>query len=252
MNFNEELLKLGCARDGRECLERHSTKKWERRYPSDIQGMVFHQSLEERGSASGNAKYHVGSNHISEEGLPGLSYTGFVEKDGTLWLANDIEDVTFSQGTSKLPGDENYTYIAFCFGGNFSGPGYVGTQSPTKAQLKTADVLWEWAKRVFSFKNNQLFGHFDFGKPACPGYDLMQYIERIRAEKDWVGLDFNLNTIAGRQMALHDLGHYCGWIDGDWGPMSKKALCNFQKAAGLLPDGVWGPKTEAAVIAAFE
>lgn len=250
MNYNEELLKMRWARDGRKIFARHPTKQWSRRDPTELKGIVLHQSLEEHGSASGNARYHVGPNHISSDGLPGLSYTAFVEKDGYLWLANDIEDVTYSQGTSELPGDENYEYLAICFGGNFKGPGYEGTQQPNSAQMNTAQALWTWAANVFGFKNNQLFGHLDFGKPACPGYALMNFIDGVNATKNWRGfrLQHNLDTVTGRQEALRDLGHYEGVVDGEWGPLSKKALCEFQLAAGVVVDGVWGKKTESAVV----
>lgn len=39
-------------------------------------------------------------------------------------------------------------------------------------------------------------------------------------------------------------------IDGKFGPKTKKALERFQKQSNLKPDGVWGPKTNAAFTAA--
>jgi len=49
------------------------------------------------------------------------------------------------------------------------------------------------------------------------------------------------------QTALKNAGHYSGVIDGKIGPMSKKAITEFQKAAGLEADGKVGPKTWAAL-----
>lgn len=45
------------------------------------------------------------------------------------------------------------------------------------------------------------------------------------------------------QTALKNAGFYKGEIDGKIGPQTKKAIKAFQKAKGLAPDGVVGPKT---------
>lgn len=45
------------------------------------------------------------------------------------------------------------------------------------------------------------------------------------------------------QTALKNAGYYTGTIDGKLGPMSKKAIGEFQKANGLEADGKVGPKT---------
>ena len=49
------------------------------------------------------------------------------------------------------------------------------------------------------------------------------------------------------QTALKNAGFYTGTIDGKIGPMSKKAIIEFQKANGLQADGKVGPKTWAAL-----
>jgi hypothetical protein len=227
--------------DGRKSLPHHKTEKWDQRDPIKILGVVYHQSLENFGTASGNSKYHVDPNHISDNGLPGLAYPLFVEKSGDIWLANNIEDITYSQGSVT----GNKLYVGVCFGGNFSGPGYEGSQKPTNAQLRVARELWTHLKKIWGFKDNQLFGHYDFGKPACPGNELMEIIEDINS--DYIS-DDNLNTTIGRQQALAELGYYTGKIDGDWGNKSKTALIAFQRIAGLKSDGVWGKQTNLAVL----
>jgi peptidoglycan hydrolase-like protein with peptidoglycan-binding domain len=45
------------------------------------------------------------------------------------------------------------------------------------------------------------------------------------------------------QLALKNAGFYAGEVDGKLGPMSKKAVEEFQKANGLQADGKVGPKT---------
>lgn len=244
MNYNDELLKADFMVDSRKDAPKHLTKEWAHRDSAQLKGMVFHQSLEERGSYSGNAKYHVGPNHISSDGLPGLSYTCFVEKDGKCHLVNDVASKTYSQGYGGRPGDENVEFMGVCFGGNFSGPGYQGTQDPTPAQMQTARALWYHAKEIWGWTDEGLFGHCDFGKPACPGDKLMELVDEIRPTR--------FLSVVEKQKALKTLGYYKGEQDGQWGPLSKAALVEFQKSAGLIPDGVWGKKTSEAVRSAME
>lgn len=45
------------------------------------------------------------------------------------------------------------------------------------------------------------------------------------------------------QTALRNAGYYAGQIDGKLGPMSKKAIEDFQRDNGLTADGKVGPKT---------
>ena len=49
------------------------------------------------------------------------------------------------------------------------------------------------------------------------------------------------------QLKLKDLGLYTSNIDGINGPGTKRALKNFQSKSGLIPDGVLGPLTIAAL-----
>ena len=49
------------------------------------------------------------------------------------------------------------------------------------------------------------------------------------------------------QSRLQSLGYYTGKIDGIYGIATKNAVVNFQKANGLVADGVVGSKTMAAL-----
>lgn len=53
----------------------------------------------------------------------------------------------------------------------------------------------------------------------------------------------NLRQIKGFQFFLIGLGLYKGKADGEIGPMTKEAVKAFQKANGLLADGIIGAKT---------
>jgi len=237
MNYDDRILEAPFVE--LETLPVHETKKWSKRDPEKLKGLVVHQSLEEYGSASGNAKYHVGPNHISEDGLPGLSYTLFIEKSGRVILANPVECKTYSQGYGGRPGDENAEFLSVCVGGNFSAPGYVGTQKPTQDQVDALSNLWEHLKPIWAWSDFCLYGHYHFGKATCPGYDLSDFIKSVRPVA-W-------DAPQERQKALLKLGFYKGDIDGVWGPTSKTALVEFQKSAGLVADGVWGDRTTDAI-----
>jgi hypothetical protein len=254
-DYNAKILEADFIVDKRTELPHHDTKKWGRRDPSVIKGVVYHQSLDDYGTAAGNAKYHSGPNHISKDGLPGLSYTLFGDRKlSKVVLANDVECITYSQGNRHIPGDENELYLGVCWGGNFVAPGYEpgNDMTPTMEQMQLARDLWAHLKTVFKLEDNQLFGHYHFGKPTCPGFLLMELVDDIRAQYNYgTVLGRDLNTPEGRQAALKALGFYQGALDGEWGPQSKYALTQFQKAHNLTGDGVWGNKTEDAIVAAL-
>lgn len=52
------------------------------------------------------------------------------------------------------------------------------------------------------------------------------------------------------QSGLNQVG-YKLLVDGDWGKNTQTAVLDFQKKAGLDPDGLWGPKSEAALAMAI-
>jgi hypothetical protein len=54
------------------------------------------------------------------------------------------------------------------------------------------------------------------------------------------------------QRALVSLGHDPGPVDGSYGPLTAKGVEQFQRAAGLAPDGIFGPKTLTALTLALK
>ncbi|MCG0275902.1 MAG: spore cortex-lytic enzyme [Thermosediminibacteraceae bacterium] len=53
--------------------------------------------------------------------------------------------------------------------------------------------------------------------------------------------------VAQLQYRLNSLGFWCGKVDGIFGPLTKNAVINFQKAYGLKVDGIVGPQTLKAL-----
>jgi hypothetical protein len=54
------------------------------------------------------------------------------------------------------------------------------------------------------------------------------------------------------QRALVSLGHDPGPVDGSYGPLTAKGVEQFQRAAGLAQDGIFGPKTLTALTLALK
>ena len=57
-------------------------------------------------------------------------------------------------------------------------------------------------------------------------------------------------AVRATQTELNSVGYSVGTADGIFGPLTKQGVVKFQNANGLTPDGIVGPKTEAALTAA--
>src|SRR5581483_6658618 len=59
-------------------------------------------------------------------------------------------------------------------------------------------------------------------------------------------------AVRSLQRSLARLGFFRGPITGFYGPLTSAAVKRFQRSAGLQSDGVWGPKSQAALRAALK
>lgn len=237
--------------DRRGELPEHPTKRFARRSVDGLMGACFHHSAMEGSDApvvDRIARYHTSpGEHVSSDGqgCPGILYTFVGLGDGSLVVCHDLEVATWSQGDSKRKGDENREFLAVLFAGNFDSPSNRSGQHPTGGQMTAALIFWRTAAVHFGWDSGDLYGHFDFGKSACPGATLEGIIRAIRSHAP--ASSMAVSRRCGRQEALHALGFYTGTVDGIWGQKSKSALVSFQRASGLVADGLWGPRTESAV-----
>lgn len=238
--------------DGRRALKKNPRgKKWKARGVDALKGMVWHQELA-WGSVEAVAKYHTGGNsHLHPGGVESIAYTFAIRRDGQIVLCNDFKKAVWSQGFKGRPGDENAEFMSIMFEGLFKGPGVTDPSAgaPNEEQLLSGLILWHVCSKRWGWSDEDLYGHYHFGKPACPGDALRWVIESVRANVKKPRYDFG--TVEGRQQALKEVGHYAGPVDGIWGPRSRSALIRFQEEAGLVPDGIWGPKTEEAMTRAL-
>lgn len=219
--------------------------KWKKRTsPSDILGHCTHHSASENQDPHKTNAYHIGSNHISSKGLPHITYTFGISNDydGVLYL-NDIDDITASQGESDekgYHGDENRHLVSILVFGDFSSDGHVGKSGaqPKWHQVSLYTRFVKFLDSVFRFGRSGHFGHFDFGKPSCPGNYLRDCIKEWRVGRP------RLDTIEQWQTALVVRGYNLGefgpdrnGVDGDWGARSKEMLVKFQKDKNIRATG---------------
>lgn len=229
-------------------------RQWRDRDDAALKGMAWHQELG-WGSVEAVARYHTGpQSHLAAGGVESISYTFAIRRNGQIVLCNDLIKSTWSQGYKGRPGDENADFLSVMFEGYFNGPGVTDKRAgePTDVQLMSGLLLWNQCKQLWGWDTADLYGHYQFGKPACPGNTLQAVIESVRANvppAPQAAID--LSDSKGRQAALKDLGFYSGVVDGIWGPGSRSALVAFQEAKGLGADGVWGPRTQKAIMAAM-
>jgi len=267
------------ARPGRpDALPHGGTKTWRRRDVDRLLGFAIHHT------AGGDdprktAAYHLGANHTSSDGMPGLAYTFFIRKDGAIWWAWDLDMATWSQGGGTVPdadgdgdvdradglGRANAHYLAIVLGGSFRSRWNRNGGTPTFRQLLAMQVLIGHLTGRCSADDipRELFGalshlstgdvwpHSAFGKAACPGEGVETLIGLMQKTYCANG---SVWSDGEWQRALVKLGYDLGgWgfnedgVDGQWGEDSKEALVKFQRDRGLPLTAHRDRATEAAL-----
>ena len=110
--------------------------------------------------------------------------------------------------------------------------------------------LWaDWRNPDSDYDPQRAFSKFGV-KPGSAPVISVQPVGKIepikpkpKPKKDTTGNDKGDNKAI--QTALKKMGLYKGIIDGVNGSMQKNAVKAYQRAHGLVADGVWGPKTQA-------
>lgn len=266
-------------KDIREELPRHKTRTFRRRPLDEIVGIAVHHT------AGGDdpfatARYHVSPNHVSPDGCPSLNYTFFIDKEGTVFLCNDLEAKTWSIGGAPpfpIKGNKkassNRHFLSIVVGGSFNSRHNRTGEEPTLEQVLSLMMLIstltrEDSMRVCPFEASEadqatvrgyvhgalshlssadLYGHFDFGKGACPADTLEGLIRAIRSQGRPIRETSRIQSVHDWQARLKELGFYESKVDGLWGPMSRKALISFEESVGLRPQGVRSDRVREAL-----
>lgn len=232
--LTDKVIKALGATDLRGKLAVNENHQWKRRVGTDIQGVVFHQTLGNT-TLENVAKYHTGpQSHINPGGVHSISYTVGIRKSGEICIMNDIEDVTWSQGMKGNTIDENKCFIGVVCEGLFSWDPKITEHEkqkvgePTREQMVAVIKVWNILANIFELDIQDIYGHFDWGKPACPGTAIQGIIISIRTE-------YNFESVNNRREISRFLKTF-GFAD----------LKIFQQTVGLAPDGMWGPKSATA------
>jgi len=210
-------------------------RQWGTRELSRINKIIVHQELGE-GTIEQVNRYHIKPNHISPKGCPHFCYHYGIRKNGEVIQANELSQITWhTKG-------QNGVAIGIMLVGNFAGPGHsVGTSEPTTEQLKSLDELVSYLKKSFNLSNQEVFGHYHFGKPACPGTIVQEWIENYRNN---ITAEISVEKTVGEiQKRLNKLGYACGKVDGIVGVNTMAAIRKFQSDNLLEVDGIVGPQT---------
>lgn len=182
-----------------------------------------------------------------------------VAKDGTVFQYADTDLITWTsyRGSRRSIGIETQGY---------------GSGEWTPAQRQALIDLTRWLCQIYDIPMRAMtssktsergIGWHTLGVPAsarqkalgrsqtggelwstavgkvCPGYDRVRQIPAMVREIAGGGN----GDIKKAQQSLVDLGYYVGDVDGIAGPITQAATKNYQRDAGLVADGIIGPKT---------
>lgn len=214
----------------------HPERRWSIREPSKINKIIVHQELAE-GSVESVNKYHISSNHISDRGCPHFCYHYGIRTNGQTIQANDLTNVVWHTG------GVNESSVGVMLEGNFKGPGHdLGREKPSEEQMQSLTKLVERLIEMLSLTKQDVFGHYHFGKRACPGYFVSEWIENLRGQMI-ASEAIPEMSIEVLQTRLNKLGYDSGTVDGIIGRKTAEAIRKFQEDKNLVVDGIPGPQT---------
>lgn len=144
-------------------LEKHQTKKYNKRDLSKVKYIVVHHSATDFGSPMVFAKHHV-----QKKGWPGIGYHFVIDKDGTTFVTNPIDTLSYHVARNNTP------CIGICLIGNFD------KYEPTKEQLVSLDQIIYSLQTILP--NLEVRGHRDFKSTSCPGKLLYAEIQKVYME----------------------------------------------------------------------
>lgn len=244
-----------------DVLPWHTTRRWSKRSISEIDKIIIHQSLSVASIKTIN-HYHITpgpQNHLSQKGAPHIAYHYLIDRagddgiDGRIICANNLDDIVWHTS------GQNHASIGISICGNFNGEGYDdGEKGPTPEQMKSLTKLVDILQNAYHIPNTKFYGHYHFGKPACPGSAVKKWIEKFRSPSLDVVAEptlrdkataiytelrkmFSTERIKFYQKALNTVGLSVGKPDGIIGTRTTSGIRAFQRINGLNMDGVMGP-----------
>lgn len=205
-------------------------------------GLQFKRALQKRATTEFIILHHAAASEASvttvhvwhiNRGWAGIGYHYYVRKDGSIYRGRP-ED-TIGAHTEGY----NSRSIGICAEGNFEVEAMPDVQKQAIIEL-----LRELKQR---YPNVQIKRHKDFANTACPGrnYPFNDIIEGV--EKMVLKVGSRGEEVKKLQENLNRLGFNCGAADGIFGPKTEAAVKAFQQRYGLAVDGIVGPATRAKI-----
>ena len=189
-------------------------------------------------------------------GFPGVPYTFMVphrpdvrEGKFVVYRMWDDEWVTWhTRGHNK-------TGVGVAFAGSFAtrhSPKFSDRHPTDQALAAGEELIDNYLIPRYGLAMSDVRGHFDAGKPTCPGDALEAWVRRQRGETvSWMDERSGdsdrrpLSTNDQRIEAMVDLGRDGFALRTREG--FRMAVESVQEEAGIVVDGVWGRNTESAV-----
>lgn len=188
-------------------------------------------------------------------GFPAIPYTFMVPfrpviEDGKSVVYRLWDDTWHTWHTRRA----NRDGVGVCFAGSFQtrhSKKFSDAHPTSQALAAGEELILDYLLPRYGLTTDDLCGHFDFGKPMCPGDAIEAWVRRERGETvTWFedeedhGPDDRPLVAREQQIAaLQSLGY---GIDSDLRDRDdwRFAVESFQEDAGLVADGLWGPNTE--------
>lgn len=159
--------------------------KWQTRELTDIQHIVIHQALGAKATAEGVNSYHIASTAKGiayGRGWPRIAYHFFIERNGDTKWCNDLTDIVWHAKGANTNG------IGICVAGNFAGEGHEPDNplpayqfnEPTEQQINSLEILVPDLIAYLNLDITALTTHSKFGKPACPGFVLEDWVNQFK------------------------------------------------------------------------
>lgn len=208
--------------------------------------IILHHAAAKTCTAQQIHQWHLGN------GWTGIGYHFFVRKDGSVYRGRPENTV------GAHAGNNNYDSIGVCFEGSFD------KEQMGDVQRQAGVELVAYLKDKYGITKVQR--HSDVNATGCPGdnfpFDAIAYgkaVEVVEPETAETVYTLELPMLsrgdkgpAARvlQALLIGYGYDCGGYgaDGDFGAGTERGVEGYQKASGLVADGIVGSKTWAALV----
>lgn len=182
-------------------------------------------------AAASNASVETVHNWHLQRGFSGIGYHYYIRKDGTVYRGRPENAIG-----AHVDG-YNSVSVGVCAEGD-----YTKETMPAPQKEALICLVRELKKR---YPNARVVGHKDLAKTVCPGSNFpLDELKNIKEDEDMLlKIGSRGEAVKKLQESLNRLGFNCGAVDGIFGRNTESAVKTFQKAYGLMVDGIAGPAT---------